>query len=75
MRPRLRDGRSAHWAKIATKVHKPSHSVNVITFELNGFTASIWVPQTPKSCDALIEVLKFIYVCVKISFMFAPILP
>ena len=65
-------------AKFAKKVHKPPLRVNVINFELNGYNhqyGSLGVPQTPKSCDALIEVLKFIYVCVKISFMFAPILP
>ena len=36
---------------------------------------SLGVPQTPKSCNAQIEVFKFIrYICVKISCMFAPIL-
>ena len=34
--------------------------VNVINFELNGFHASTWVPQTSKSYNALIEVFKFI---------------
>ena len=31
-------------AKFAKKVHKPSLSVNVISFEVNEFNASIWVP-------------------------------
>ena len=47
-------------AKFAEKVHKPPHRANVINFELSGFNASIWFPQTQKSCDALIEVFKFI---------------
>ena len=49
-------------AKFAKKVHKPPPRVNVINFELNGFNASILlgVPQTQKSCDALIGVFKFI---------------
>ena len=34
--------------------------LSVINFELNGLDASIWVPWTPKSHDALIEVFKFI---------------
>ena len=53
----------APWAFFAEKVHKPPLRVNVINIELNGFNASIWslgVPQTPKKCDALIEVFKFI---------------
>ena len=52
--------RAAQRAKFVKKVHKPPLRVNVINFELNGFNASIWVPQTPKSCDALIEILTFI---------------
>ena len=47
-------------AKFAEKVHKPPLGLKVINFELNGFNASIWVPQTPKRCDALIEIFKFI---------------
>ena len=34
----------AQRAKFAKKVHKPPLRVNVISFELNGFNASIWVP-------------------------------
>ena len=50
----------AQRAKFAKKVHKPPLGFIVINFGLNGFNASIWVPQTPKSCDALIEVFKLI---------------
>ena len=56
--------RGAQRAKFAEKVHKPPLGVNVIDFELKGFNASIWIPRTPKSHDALIEVFKFIR-CVK----------
>ena len=66
--------RAPQRAKFAKKVHKPPLRVNVINFELNGFNTSIWVPfgvpQTSKSCDALIHKIQ-----VKISCMFAPMLP
>ena len=64
MRLFCRDG--AQRAKFAKKVHKPPLRVNVINFELSGFNASIFnmVPleslRPQKSCDALIEVFKFI---------------
>ena len=48
--------------------------VNVINFELLGLMhqyGSLGVPQTQKSCDAMIDHK----ICVKISCMFAPILP
>ena len=51
---------AAQRAKFAKKVHKPPLWVNVFNFELNGLHASIWVPWTSKSHDALIEVFKFI---------------
>ena len=38
---------AAHRGKIAEKVHKPPLGVNVINFELNGFTESIWVSWSP----------------------------
>ena len=34
-------------AKFYEKVHKPRLRINVNNFELNGFNASIKVPQTP----------------------------
>ena len=48
-------------AKFAKKVHKPPLMVNDINFELNGFNeyGSLGVPQTPKSCDALIKIFNF----------------
>ena len=46
-------------ANFVKKVHKPLR-INVINFELDGFNASMPVLQTPKSCDAVIEVFKFI---------------
>ena len=53
---------AAHRAKFAKKVHKPPLMVNDINFELIGFNeyGSLGVPQTPKSCDALIKTFKFI---------------
>ena len=33
--------------KFAEKIHKPPLWINVITFELNGLNASIWVPWSP----------------------------
>ena len=55
---------AAQWAKFTKKVHKPPLRINVINFELDGFKmhqyGSLGVPQTPKSCDVLIEVFKFI---------------
>ena len=51
---------AAQRAKFAEKVHKPPLRGDAINFELNGFNASILVPQTPKTCDELIEVFKFI---------------
>ena len=53
---------AAQRAKFAKKVHKPPLMVNDINFELNGFNeyGSLGVPQTPKSCDALIKLFKFI---------------
>ena len=59
-------GKIANWtdaaqrAKFTKKVHKPPLRINVINFELDGFNASMPVLQTPKSCDAVIEVFKFI---------------
>ena len=51
-------------AKIAEKVHKPPFGVNVINFELNGLTATIWVSWShtgTKNYNSLIEVFKFIW--------------
>jgi hypothetical protein len=68
---------AAQWAKFTKKVHKPPLRINVINFELDGFNASIWVPWSPSdskklSCtDKSIQIHK---ICVKISWMFAPIL-
>ena len=39
--------RAAQRAKFTKKVHKPSLRINVIDFELDGFSASIWVPWSP----------------------------
>ena len=61
-------------ANFAKKVHKPPLRINVNNFELDGFNASMTVLQTPKSCDVVIEdKIRYVY-CVKISWMFAPIL-
>ena len=68
----------AQRAKFAKKVHKPPLRVNAINLELNGFNASIWVPwiasdpQKLWCTDRSIQIHK---ICVKISCIFAPILP
>ena len=56
-----RQGTVQKGLKLQKKVHKPPFGVNVIHFEINGFNAFIWVPQTPRSYNALIEVFKFIW--------------
>ena len=53
----------AQRAKFPEKVHKPPLWVNVIILNYMGLMhqyGSLGVPPTPKSHDALIEVLKFI---------------
>ena len=53
----------AQRAKFAKKVHKPPLRVNVNILnqmDLMHQYGSLGVPQTPKSCDAVIEVFKFI---------------
>ena len=51
---------AAQRTKFVEKVHKPPLRIYVINFELDGFNASMPVLQTPKSCDAVIEIFKFI---------------
>ena len=54
------DTPAAQRVKFAEKVQKPPLGFNFVKFELDGFNESIWVPWTPKSCDAPIELFKFI---------------
>ena len=77
-KPRDRPPAAAQRAKFAKKVHIPPFSVNDINFELNGFNASIWVswsPSDPKKLWCTDRSIQIHKICVKISCMFAPILP
>ena len=61
--------------KINEKVHKPPLRVNLISFKLNGFNASIWVPWSssdPKTLRYTDRSTQIHKICVKISCMFAP---